>query len=37
LFRLLFFMYSSANSKFVMGFAVPTNLITYLTNTEGFA
>jgi hypothetical protein len=36
-FHLLFFAYSSANSKFVMGFALPTNLITYLTNAESFA
>ena len=28
MFHLLFFTYSSTNSKFVMGFAVPTNLIT---------
>src|ERR1700683_2939654 len=34
LFHLLFYTYSSTNSKFVMGFAVPTNLITYLTNVE---
>ena len=33
---LLFFTYSSTNSKFGIGFAVPTNLITYLTNVEGF-
>ena len=36
LIRLLFFTYSSTNSKFGIGFAVPTNLITYLTNVEGF-
>ena len=33
---LLFFTYLSANSKFGIGFAVPINLVTYLSNVEGF-
>ena len=36
LIRLLFFTYSCANSKFLIGFAVLANLITYLTNVEAF-
>ena len=36
LIRLLFFTYSCANSKFLIGFAVLTSLITYLTNVEAF-
>jgi hypothetical protein len=27
--KYLFFTYSSSNSKFVIGFALPTNLIAY--------
>ena len=36
LIHLSFFTYSCANSKFLIGFVVLTNLITYLTNVEAF-